>query len=242
MTLKEIRERMMRAAGIESIAEDKFFILNWLPIINEAQEQVSRELKAPTRYVYTDNFSGSTLPYPADMWEDGLMSVKWNYKAEAVPLQIVSLRTVERDMPRWSATDFTDTRPTMVLYDPPEAKLQMKLLPTPTAAADYAIMYHAKPLPMMYDSHEALSVYDNDGTTRLSTLNYAHELIAFRAAFLYCRKQMYRSDLAKEVADGYAARAKALEMEYTVKSKEIFNEQSGGVILVQSPFLDLEVL
>jgi hypothetical protein len=242
MTLKEIRERMMRAAGIEAVAEDKFFMLYWLDIINEAQEHVSRETKAPTRYVYINNFSGSTLPYPGDMWEDGLLAVKWNYRNSPVLLEITNIRNLERKTPNWTSTDFTAAQPYAILYDPPEAKLQLKLIPTPTQPGDYALYYHARPLPMLYDSHEPLSVMDDDGVTRLSTMANAHEMVAIRAAYLYCRKQMYRRDVPKDTVDGYAARAKLLDAEYNSKRGETFNQQAGGLIEVRNAFYDPEVV
>jgi len=237
MNLKEIRQMTALLLGFEGETDNPYFPIWFEDLVQQANEDVSRLVRGPVRYAYLNAWSGNTVPIPSDAWEDGVLSLKYDYKNQAVNLEPKRILELEASLPSWTSTSFPTGTPTYYINDPSEVKVGLRLIPAPATASDYAMLYRAKPLRMTFDSHEPLQCYDDDGVTRLSNqMVYAHILVPQRTAWWFCFKMMYRTDLDKETRDVYAARKKALEAEYDKEAAKIFNEQSAqDPIIVENP-------
>jgi hypothetical protein len=237
MNLKEIRMMTAVLLGFEGETDNPYFPVWFEDLAHQANEDVSRLVRGPTKLAYLDAWAGGVIPMPTDAWEDGILSIKYDYKNRGIVLQPKRILELESSLPNWTSTSFAAGTPQYYINDPSEVRTGLRLIPTPPAASDYLVLYEVKPLRMTYDSHEPLQSYDNDGITRLTNqMTSTHILVAHRTAWYFCFKMMYRTDLDKETRDVYAARKKAIETEYDAESAKIFNEQSAqDPIIVNNP-------
>lgn len=223
MTLADLRVEAARLSGFISPWDDRIFSALCDDWINRATKEVSLDLGAPTRYVYIS--AASPLPFPADAWEDGIISVKVDYDTTPRLLPLLTVGEMERRFPTWTSWQ-QDSTPQVVVYDPANTTSVLDIRPVQLTIRNYSIEYRAIP---------ALLVNDNDVPLN-NQLAAAHKLIAIKTAIYYCEYAVYQNQLVRIAQDHFAGRLQILQQQYQQYKSDRFADFGADVIPAQNPF------
>ena len=174
-----------------------------LQALNVAQEDVSRELRAPTQTVRYTNVDGvGAFNWPSDARDDGILRVYAltldedgdTLKSQEIPVYDFATASVYE--PNWTLAEAGEVA-RFIVFDPPNEIGSPYPVPPPDAdhVQAFRVTYVVRPTKMV--SHEDLPF-----NGRLESF---HDVLAYRAAFLLARDATFAAEYARRLMEARGA-------------------------------------
>ena len=208
MTLAEVVRRLDRYLGGEDSTEF-YTVQRRLDAINDAQQEVSYQLRIPRRYADVETPSPFTLPVEAR--GGGLISIKPVIDSRAGdPLPLLTVAEAEREYPNWSEEQADNTsKARFAIYDPSNITAPVYIVPPHTDTRLYRVEYFKAPHQFTLDDYENGNLVLFDGDTDFAP---AHQIVPIYAAHLLW--EMIPDETGAYKSRYYEKKAKALIDEY----------------------------